>query len=282
MHSILNGEQVSAELRFVTKSGDARWVRSITCPIWDQVSGRVVGFYGAGRDVTEEKALKAQQARFITNAMHELSHPVTTILMRLYLMRKQPERLNEHLDALQPIANHLRRMIEDMREVSYLEQGIVFLQKRESVMQQLVATAVSSQEEKFKNRGVYSKLEMVNRPLPVLVDVERVHQAVSSLITNAINLTPEGETIHIQVFGEASDGLEYATVVLSHQGTFGEPDHPTLVFHPFYRASEGHFTHTGLELTITREIIKLHGGSVSIQVEPGNIRVFNVRLPLIQ
>jgi PAS domain S-box-containing protein len=275
------GDSKTSEIRLMTKQGDVRWVRTVSFAIWDENHERVVQIYGTGQDITQEKAIQAQQARFVTHAMHEFSHPVSSILMRLYLLRKQPERLSEHLDALQPVADHLRRMIEDMREYSSLEQGSISLQRREISLQQLLHSVTSAQEDRLQSGNLRLVMKMPAPSLDVYVDMDRLQQALTRLIHYAINLTPSGHEITLQMEAEPSDKPTYALITLRHKGKVIEPDQSSTVFHPFYRASEGNVTHTGLELTIAREIIKLHGGSIEFTSDDDNIDVFIIKLALI-
>lgn len=276
LQQVLQGQQTTATQRIVSKNGGVRWVRTINYPVRDHRDS-VVGFYGAGRDVTEEQIVQAQQARFITNAMHELSHPVSSILLRLYLMRKQPERLNEHLDALQPVAEQIKRMIEDMREVSYLEQGIIFLQKQIFDLQPVLTEIVRAHQPTAEARSIDIVYAESAEPLRVMADPGRIRQALTNLLVNSINLTVEGGTVEIRAYAEHAT---HAVVYLRHHRLLIERDHPTLVFRPFHRASEGRATHTGLELTITREIMRLHGGEASVMVDDNERSVFHLWLPL--
>jgi len=279
--AILRGGSKTSEIRIITKAGDVRWLRVVFFSIWDEAHQRVIQIYGTGQDVTQEKAVQAQQARFVTHAMHEFSHPVSSILMRLYLLRKQPERLDEHLDALQPPADHLRRMIEDMREYSSLEQGSISLQRRDITLQQLLHSVINAQEEKLETHDIRLSAQMPDEPLETFIDMDRIQQALSRLILNAINQTSPGHEISIQLSSEPADHPTHAVITLRHKGKPIEADQTSVMFLPFYRASEGTFNHTGLELTIAQEIIKLHGGSVDFKIDPDGVNVFIIKLTLI-
>jgi two-component system sensor histidine kinase BaeS len=229
-----------------------------------------------------EKVTHEQQARFITNAMHELAHPVSSIIMRLYLMRQQPDRWSEHLDALQPVADRMKRMIEDMREVSYLEQGITYLHKQPIDARDLFKDVVKKQREFATTNKITLAFHHGEIPLPVLIDIERTTNAMSNMLENAINLTPPDETIEIWVYADPPDQPTHAVLRLYYHRLLMEADHPTLVFRPFHRASEGQLTHTGLELTIGRELVRLQGGDVSVEVDEQGKSLFHFRLPLNQ
>ncbi len=277
---VISGKEVVSELRFITRGGDERWIRSINRPLWDPTRQRVTRIYGAAKDVTEERAIHDQQARFITNAMHELAHPVSSLLMRLYLMRKQPERLEEHLDALEPVANHMRHLVEDMREISYLERGLITLDQRPLLLQDIMPLIVRSREQRAANRHVQLELSIPEAPLSILADSERFQQAICNLLNNAINQTGPQDSIAIRVWPDAQENPARAVIQITHQARNHQDDHPSLIFSPFHRPSEGDATHTGLELAIAREIIALHGGKIDVNLDSDQQRTFLLHFTL--
>lgn len=275
--SLLLGNDMFDEFRLVNRQGQTRWIRYMMHPVYDQDGGQVVRVYGAGQDITDEKAMQTQQAQFITNAMHELSHPVSSILMRLYLMRRQPEKLDEHLDALQPVGEQIRRMIEDMRDVSYLDRRLVTLELYELVLQDLVTDVVRLRTAEASERHIQLALELDSQPLTIQADRGQLARALENLITNIIDLTPDHQTVTIRVYPAPS---LYVVCEIEHQREEIEDEHPSVAFHPFYRPSQGRITHTGLEMTITRSIVELHGGDITLSIDDENCGIFTLRLKL--
>jgi PAS domain S-box-containing protein len=277
LNAVLLGNEMVDDCRIITQQNQTRWIRFALRPVWNTSRQRIVRVFGVGHDLTEERAIQSQQAQFITYAMHELSHPVSSLLMRLYLMRKQPEKLEENLDALQPVGEHLRRLIEDMREASYLERQMITLDPRDADFQQLVSYAMQIGAEEAHVLDVQLTLESHPHQLIVRVDGEQLVRAISNLIINAIHNTPHGETVSVRIQHIAP---LYAVCEIEHTRPEHYEESPSIAFHPFHRPSEGHITHTGLELTIARSIIRLHGGDVTLTVNDENCGVFTVRLEL--
>jgi signal transduction histidine kinase len=265
------------EFRIVGALGETLWIRYMMRPVWDQHQTQIVRVYGAGQDITDERAVQAQQAQFITHAMHELSHPVSSILMRLYLMRKQPEKLDEHLDALHPVTEQIRRMIEDMREASYLDRHLVTLELRDLVLQDVMSNVVRDHAAGATDRSIHVDLELNPEPLTVHADDEQLTRALTHLVNNAIVMSPAFEAINIRVFPALP---LYAVCEIEHRRQEVDDEHPSVAFHPFSRPSQGQVTHTGLELSIARSIIKLHGGDIALTTDEGHRSVFTVRLKL--
>ena len=273
----LNGNEVSDRFRIVTRQGHERWVYFHLKPVRDEEHQRVTRLYGVGQDITDEIAVQSQQAQFITHAMHELSHPVSSVLMRLYLMRKQPEMLEEHLNALQPVAEHVRRLIEDMREVSYLDRHLVTLELREIPLQELLAEVVRIRQNDADQRKLAFELKFHPNPLVIRADVDLLIRAFSNLVSDVLYLTPPGQHIVIRIYPNLP---VYAVCEIEHRREYVEHEHPSVAFHPFYRPSEGQVTHTGLELAITRSLLQVHGGDVDLTVDNENCGIFKVRLKL--
>ncbi len=280
-NDVLSGKTISIDFRIIKKNGEVCWLRTVYHPVWDDQQQSIVRFYGVGRDITEEKAIKDQQARFITNAMHELSHPVSSILMRLYLMRRQPERLDNHLDALEPVANHIRHLIEDMREISYLERGLVSLQPQPVAIQQVLRDVYRGQQEHAERKEVTLKLSMPDDPLMIMADVERLYNALVHLVGNSIETAVQAGVIQIKMEPTPIEVPSNARVEITYQGRTGHYDQPSLIFHPFYRPSEGNMSQTGLELSIVREVSRLHGGTVNATSDVAGNRTFTLTLPLM-
>jgi PAS domain S-box-containing protein len=85
--------------------------------------GQLIGSVTIIRDISQDKILQDQKARFIANASHELRTPLTNVKTRLYLIRRQPEKLEEHLRVMELVANRMKTLIEDMLDVSRFGQG---------------------------------------------------------------------------------------------------------------------------------------------------------------
>lgn len=281
LQDVLKNQSVTGELRLITRSGEVRWIQLTMQPVWQADLERVVRILGAAANITREKELQAQQSNFITNAIHELAHPVSSILMRLHLMRNQKDQWESHLDRLEPVANRLRRMLQDMREMAYLDRGLVTLDRSRVSLQQMVETVVNSRKVAASNHDVHLDLTLADHPLYVLVDVARIERAIANLLDNALQVTPKGEHIDVQVFASPEHKPVYAVLRVRHKGVLIEPDHPSLVFHPFQRPSEGQTTHSGLELTITRETVRLHGGEASVELNADDSSTFDIQLLLM-
>src|SRR5690606_12733859 len=111
------GETWRDEIRLRRKDG-SEFDAGITVSLSSQPGARPVRTVTVVRDISREKQLEAQKARFIATASHELRTPITNILTRLYLMKHQPEKLSEHMQVLDDVSRRMQRLVEDLLDMS--------------------------------------------------------------------------------------------------------------------------------------------------------------------
>lgn len=125
-----------------------------------------------------------------------------------------------------------------------------------------------------QRQGIALNLE--RSPLPnCLIDAEKIRQALLNLLKNALEALPLGGMITTTISRDDHDAL----ITVSDSGHGIPPQDLPLIFEPFFtRKGAG----TGLGLSITRQIVEEHGGSISVDSEPGHSTTFRIRLPLLQ
>ncbi len=229
------------------------------------------------RDISQEKALSAQKARFVAHASHELRTPLTNLVTRMYLLRRQPERLPDHLQVLDEVVARMRRLVEDLLDISRFERGVIPLKRQPLILQDLVAGVVRVQQPEAERKGIAMTLTATDRPLRVNVDLERIIQVVTNLLINAVNYTPDGGYIRVEV----SEHSGYGIISVCDNGIGIPSEHLSFIFQPFYRVM-GEAQGTGLGLSIAKEIIELHSGEISVESTPGNGSCFTIRLALVE
>ncbi|MCB9451147.1 MAG: GAF domain-containing protein [Anaerolineaceae bacterium] len=226
------------------------------------------------RDISQTKALEAQKARFVVNAAHELRTPITNIKTRLYLIDKKPEEFGMHLKVISNVTETMRDLIEKMLDISRFEHGVIALEKQTITVETLVRAVTQEQSGEAENKDVTLVTELPEAPLRMNVDVVRIKQVLTNLVTNAINHTSAGGTITL------SSSSEDGSILLKVRDTgIGiKPEHLPHLFEPFYQV-EGRDGGLGLGLSITKEIVELHGGALDVESEFGQGSCFTVRLP---
>ncbi len=268
------------EVRLRRKEGDIFDASLVVTRVM-RGEGELGGAVTVLRDIRAEKQLEAQKTRFIATASHELRTPITNIKTRLYLLQKRPDTLDKHMPVLTSVTERMRKLVDDLLDVSRFEHGVITLRRTPVELQTIVRDIVDTQIPEADKRLLKLIYHAPSEPLTVLVDVERIAQVITNLLTNAINYTPEGGKITIEL-RESHDEMNNPFVDLDVRDTgIGIPKHLLGdIFKPFFRVSD-YNTGTGLGLSITKEIIELHGGTIGVESEEAQGTCFTVRLPLM-
>lgn len=132
------------------RQDDSEFDASLTCSPITAINGQIAGIVFVIRDISQEKVLEAQKARFVANASHELRTPLTNLQTTVYLMRHQPGNLREHLEKLDYIADRMQGLVEDLLDVSRFERGIIPLDRQLIVLQDLMSCGCSARRRLVK------------------------------------------------------------------------------------------------------------------------------------
>ncbi|MBE2183877.1 MAG: PAS domain S-box protein [Anaerolineae bacterium] len=242
-------------------------------------NGSLAGAVSVIRDISREQELQAQRTRFVAYASHELRTPITNLKTRLYLLRKQPERLEQHLSVLDDVTDRMRGLVEGLLDVTRFERGMIHLDKHPVPLQLLIKRSVTVQIPEADRKRQSLVTDLPDKPILVEVDGDRIIQVITNLVTNAINYTPPEGKIIVRSFTLNSHGQEYSVVEVQDTGIGIAQEHLPYLFQPFYRV-QSKIEGTGLGLPISKEIIELHGGKIEVKSEQGSGTTFSFYLPM--
>ena len=265
------------ETRLIRRNQSSVHLAITTTPInvADTHSHRVIII----RDITQERADKAQKDYFFARASHDLRSPLASIMTRLYMLGKKPEQLDTHLAILNQVSNQMMELINDLLDISRLEQGGMVLNRRNLVLQSVVEQVVEVQKADAALKQQELCADLVDIPVHVFADPTRLNQVVTNLVSNAIHYTPENGQIVVRLELGERDTIPYACLQVIDNGIGIHPDHQSHIFDPFYRVSDQHGG-SGLGLYIVKEIVDLHGGEVTVESQVGKGTHFTVCLAL--
>jgi signal transduction histidine kinase len=243
------------------------------------------------RKNAELKRLNEMKAEFISIAAHELRTPLTSIVGYLDLIHEgrfgaPPEAMERPMASLHRNAHRLRRLVDEMLDVSRIEQGQVRLYRVPCDLGRILAMVIDELEVVAKEKGVTLE-PRIETPPPIDTDVDKMRQAVSKLVASAIRYAPEGGTITVGADAAPQDQFagSWTRLRVRHTGG-GIPRHlHSRIFEPFFdMQSARHHTSSGpdsagLGLYIARGLIDLHGGLITVDSEEGAFTEFTVLLP---
>jgi PAS domain S-box-containing protein len=270
-HKLWRGEAV-----LMRKDG-SQFNAALTFSALTDENNQLIGSVIVIRDITEEKRLAAQKAAFVANASHELRTPLTNIITRLYLLRRQPENLNQHLDVLERVAARMQNLVADLLDVSRFERGVISVRRRDVSLQELIEEVIQTQQPEAQQKNISLTSQLPSEVVQVYADPDRLVQVIVNLTVNAINYTPAGGRVSVEL---ATEDDRIAVLRVWDTGVGIDPDNVAHVFEPFFRVNEATVPGTGLGLSISKAIVELHGGSLDVESTPKVGSTFTVRLPL--
>jgi signal transduction histidine kinase len=228
----------------------------------------------------EANALKEE---FVATLSHELRTPLTAILGWVRLLQKAPgdaEILGRGIEVIERNVRAQSKLIDDLLDISRIAAGKVRLSIQPIAVRDLLETSMEAARPMAEASGVVLALACPGDVERIPADPERLQQVVWNLLTNAIKFTPRGGRIEV----EAERDAPSLVLRVRDSGKGIARDFLPHVFERFRQADSGPTRgHGGLGigLAVVRQLVELHGGSVSADsAGPGHGAVFTVRLPL--
>jgi signal transduction histidine kinase len=222
---------------------------------------------------------------FVSNVSHELRTPLTAIKLHLGLLEKRgAEVLPRYLPVLGRETERLRRLIEDLLDLSRLRARSTPLERELYRLDALMADVLALYGTRADERGV-TLVHDVNSSIPLVpVDQAQMIQVFTNLIANAVAYTAAGGqvTVHSQL--ATSGVLEGVAVQVHNDGPAIPAEDLPHLFTRFYRgqtARDSGQPGTGLGLAICKEIVERHGGYIDATSTDSHGTTFTVWLPLV-
>jgi two-component system cell cycle sensor histidine kinase/response regulator CckA len=256
-------------------------------PVRD-AQGHVVGYVSSHHDISQRKALERAQSQFITSVSHQFRTPVTTLQLYTYLMQQTdpPEALSRHLVAMEKQIEWLVQLIQDTLEITTLDSGDAITYRRSISIPTLIEGTVA----RYQTRAELSNLTLTTVPIPtdlpmVEGDQSRLAQALGEIVENAIAFTPAGGEVTLELATLRIEGRSWMTIEVRDTGPGISPGEQERVFDRFFRGSPveaGHVPGTGLGLSIAYEIVRAHGGRITVESQVGQGATFTIWLPAVE
>jgi PAS domain S-box-containing protein len=269
----------------VRKDGTRFWANVIISPLHAD-NGRLLGFSKITRDLTQRLQLQTLEQRgrrvsdFVAMLSHELRNPLAVIQQASSILKMDPSRLDWGTGLIDRQVMQLRRLVDDLLDVSRITTGKLQFQRSMVDFNQLVRDAVDASRPGIEaHRHVLNTL-VATEPALVFGDPARLAQVVVNLLNNASKYTPDGGKITVSTARKgtrvtlrvADTGLGMDQALLQH------------AFDPYVQGEHGSDRAEGglgLGLTLVKGIVEFHGGSVVAQsAGEGRGTTMSVTLPL--
>lgn len=262
-----------------------RVLRASTAVIQDD-SGKTLGMLNVLSDVTQQKELEQAKKNLLSNITHEIRTPIVAMQKSaLVLTSRQIGALNEAqancLDIVVRNLDRLSRLVEDMLDAASIEAGKLRIRFSLNRIEKTVSDTCDLLEQWVRSKKITLVREIEKNLPEFMFDADKVSQALSNLISNAIKFTPAGGTITVKAVCEPTGNAVLISVADTGVGISKE--NFTKLFKRFEQFGEqAGITGTGLGLSITKEIIERHGGTIAVESELNKGSVFTLSLPTKQ
>jgi len=240
----------------------------------DEIGELARSFNTMSADLARSTQLRKQMTADIA---HDLRTPLSVILG--YSEALQDGKLPgtpETYGAMYLQAQHLNRLIDDLRTLSLADAGQLSLQRRPVQTRGLLEHTALANLPQAEARGI--SLEVVGQDTTIMVDPDRLVQVLGNLVANALRHTPDGGRIVLAT--ERAGDRVHLSVADSGRGI--PPEDLPYIFDRFYRGDKARAADgaSGLGLAIARSLVEAHAGQLTAANDPNGGALFRISLPI--
>lgn len=248
------------------------------------VEGKTIGAIEILRDITKEKEVDRMKTDFISTVSHEIRTPLTTIREGVSqvldgILGETTQKQKEVFSIVLEDADRLKRIIDNLLDISKIEAGMVDLKREFVDIAGLIQGTTASFSLRAKEKGLRINLQLPQKKIKAFIDKDRIIQAFTNLIGNALKFTQAGE---ITLLLKDKDKEKEIECSVSDTGKgIAKEDLPRVFskFQQFGRTYGPGEKGTGLGLSITKGIIELHKGKIWVTSELDQGTKFTLTLP---
>lgn len=226
---------------------------------------------------------------FLSNMSHDIRTPMNAILGFTSLLAKEADntaKVKEYTEKITASGQHLLSLINDVLDVSKIESGKVVLTIGEFTLSSMISSVDAIIRPAADARGQTFEVTVSGVKHEYLIgDETRLNQILINLLSNAVKYTPEGGNIWLRIIGleQRSSQYEHIRIEVEDNGYGMTPEYLEVIFDAFTRAENSTTNKvqgTGLGMAITKNIVKLMGGTIEVASEVDKGSCFTVDLEL--
>jgi len=268
--------------------------------------GRLIGYRGVDRDITEHKLAEKHQAKhveelkrakeeaetatvaksqFLANMSHEIRTPMNAIIGfgDLLACDDHTEEQGEYISQITDNAKGLLQLISDILDFSKIEAGKLEVEMMDCSLDKLLSRVKSMLSLKASEKGLDFEIHACkDLPTQINTDPDRLAQCLINLANNAVKFTAKGH-VYINVSLEDRDDWHFIRFDVEDTGIGISAEKQKVIFESFTQADGStcrQYGGTGLGLTITKQLAALLGGELTLTSLEGKESVFSLILPV--
>lgn len=221
----------------------------------------------------------AALGRLTANVAHEIRNPITVIGGLAERLKKSPSLEGGEKEDLEMITAEAKRLEDILRDVLIFSEK-TFLHRDKcnaGAINKMIDDSLAAYEDVCKARSI--DIRRVFQEIAVLyVDRRYLKEALSNLISNAMEAMPQGGTLTVSLDETIVNGKGYASITVADTGAGIAKEQMGMIFEPFF-STKVTKAETGLGLPIARKMVEAHGGFIKVDSEPGKGSTFGLYFP---
>ncbi|MGI6707099.1 MAG: sensor histidine kinase [Clostridia bacterium] len=234
-----------------------------------------------------EKEILADQMADIS---HQLKTPLTSMMVMVDLLADEnlpKQKRHEFSSHIQKQLGRIEWLVSSLLKISKLDAGVVEMQKQNIAVKSLIEKAVSPFLISMELKGIEYEMLLAEdmntgtdasknglEAFKIYCDINWTAEAITNILKNCIEHTPEGGRIHIS----AKDNPLYSEIRIEDNGVGIHKEDLAHIFTRFYKGKNSSPDNVGIGLAMSRSIIRHQGGDITVKSEPGQGSTFFIRL----
>ena len=232
-------------------------------------------------DITNYEEIDRMKSEFVAKVSHELKTPLTSLGMAVSILSDGvtgtlSEKQEELVTSMREDYNRLNKLVKEILELSRIESGRTNLEFQPIELNSLLKNIAKSFTLQCKEKGINLNYNLEENIPIIFADSDALSGAFGNFIGNSIKFTEKGGEINIST--EAIDSS--VVVTIADTGTGINPEYLDKIFDKFVQVSGSKPGSVGLGLTIAKEMIELHHGSINVWSKPGQGSKFIITIPV--
>ena len=233
-------------------------------------------------DITQQLVAERSRNEFVAQVAHELRTPLTNI--RLYVDSlledaDDPAQRFHSINVINLETKRLTRLVSDMLSVAEIEAGSMEVRYDDIRLDEIFEELRADYQPQADEKNITLTLTMPPKMPVIQADRDKLMMALHNLVGNAVKYTPNGKRVDVSVEIDS----DRFVMEVSDTGIGIGPDDLAKIFDKFYRAQDEQLADipgTGLGLSLAREVMRLHGGDITVESVHGKGSTFTLLLPI--
>jgi len=234
------------------------------------------------------------KAHFFTNISHEFRTPLTLILgpIQRILNKTDNENIREDANLIYRSAKKLNKLANQLLDLSRIEAGKMDVKYSKYNLTEVVKENIAIFKTFAEMKNISLNLKVSENPIIIYLDKDKTDKILGNILSNALKFTQEGGQVNIEIIEKTipkwrdpniQSKKEYVEIIVSDSGIGIPKEKQDKIFDRFYQVdnnlSKG-YEGTGIGLSLTKELIELQKGKITVESEEGKGTTFRVFLPL--